>query len=77
MTREEALERISKPEMDEQFLRQEFEYVASKLDLTIEELEYIFHAPNRTYTSYRNKIAIIKFGAKIMKLLGLEKRLFR
>lgn len=77
MTREEALERISKPEMDEQFLRQEFEYVASKLDLTIEELENIFHAPNRTYATYRNKIAIIKFGAKIMKFLGLEKRLFR
>lgn len=77
MTREEALERISKPEMDENFLRQEFEYVASKLDLTNEELEDIFHAPNRTYAYYNNKIAIIKFGAKIMKFLGLEKRLFR
>ena len=31
MTRDEALERIAKPEMDEQFLKQEFEYVANKL----------------------------------------------
>ncbi|HCK5671956.1 TPA: N-acetyl sugar amidotransferase, partial [Pseudomonas aeruginosa] len=36
MTREEALERISKPEMDENFLHSEFEYVANKLDLSIE-----------------------------------------
>jgi N-acetyl sugar amidotransferase len=77
MTRDEALERISKPEMSELFLRQEFEYVANKLDLTKEELEIIFKTPNRTYSSYRNKISIIKFGAKIMKILGLEKRLFR
>lgn len=77
MTRDEALERIAKPEMDEQFLRQEFEYVANKLDISIDELESIFKAPNKTYSSYRNKITIIKLGAKIMKILGLEKRLFR
>lgn len=77
MTREDAIKRISKPEMDELFLKQEFEYVANKLDLTNEELEGIFNAPNRSYRSYRNKIGIIKLGAKLMKILGLEKRLFR
>jgi hypothetical protein len=77
MSREEALERIAKPELDELFLRQEFEYVANKLGLTKDELEGIFNAPNLTYASYRNKISIIKFGAKMMKILGLEKRLFR
>jgi N-acetyl sugar amidotransferase len=77
MNREEALKRISKPEMDELFLNQEFEYVANKLDLTNEELEGIFNAPNLSYKSYRNKIGVIKLGARFMKILGLEKRLFR
>lgn len=77
MTRDDALMRISKPEMDELFLKQEFEYVANKLDLTNEELERIFNTPNLSYKSYRNKIGIIKLGAKLMKILGLEKRLFR
>jgi len=77
MSREEALERIAKPELDELFLRQEFEFVANKLDLTKEELGSIFKSPNRTYAFYRNKINIIKLGAKTMKILGLEKRLFR
>jgi N-acetyl sugar amidotransferase len=77
MTREEALERISKPEMDEAFLRQEFEYVANKLDLTVEELQAIFDAPNKTYKEYKNKKFLIDMGAKVMRLLGLEKRLFR
>ena len=77
MTRDEALERISKPEMDELFLSHEFEYVANKLEITKEELESIFNSSNRNYSFYRNKIHIIKLGAKIMKTLGLEKRLFR
>ncbi len=77
MTREEALERISKPELSEEFLQKEFEYVAEKLDLTKHELEEIFKAPNKTFHDYKNKIGLIRFGAKIMTLLGLEKRLFR
>jgi N-acetyl sugar amidotransferase len=77
MTREEALERISKPEMDEQFLRQEFEYVANKLDLTVAQLQEIFEGPNKTFRDYKNKQRIISLGGKVMTFLGLEKRLFR
>ena len=77
MTREEALERISKPEMSEEFLKKEFEYVAHKLDLTTTELQAIFDAPNKTYKDYKNKMGIIKLGSKVMQKLGLEKRLYR
>ncbi len=77
MTREEALERISKPELDEQFLKQEFEYVANKLDLTVEELQQIFDGENKTWRDYKNKRNLIQFGAKVLRFLGLEKRLFR
>jgi len=77
MTREEALERISKPELSEDFLEKEFEYVADKLDLTVSELQEIFEGENKTFHDYRNKIKLIGFGAKIMQKLGLEKRLFR
>lgn len=77
MTRDEALERISKPELDEQFLKHEFDYVANKLDLTVEELQNIFDGENKTYHNYKNKRWLIGLGAKMMKVLGLEKRLFR
>jgi N-acetyl sugar amidotransferase len=77
MTRDEALERISKPEMDEHFLKQEFEYVAHKLDLTVSELQQIFELPVQTYRNYRNKRWMIGIGANLMRTLGLEKRYFR
>lgn len=77
MTREAALERIARPEMDEHFLKQEFEYVAHKLDLTVDELQQIFEAPNKTFRDYKNKRDLIGFGANAMRRLGLEKRFFR
>lgn len=77
MTREEALERISKPEMDENFLHSEFEYVANKLDLSIEDLQFIFDGENKTFHDYKNKHFMIGLGARIMNTLGLERRLFR
>lgn len=77
MTREEALLRIAKPELSEQVLQQEFEYVANKLDLTVEELQAIFEGENKTYNDYKNKRKIIGLGSTMMSILGLEKRLFR
>jgi N-acetyl sugar amidotransferase len=77
MSREAAIERLSKPEMSELFLDQEFEYVAHKLDLTVAELKTIFNQPNKTYKDYRNKRWAIGFGAKVMSMMGLERRLFR
>lgn len=77
MTRDQAIDRISRPEMDEHFLKQEFEYVAHKLGLTVDELQQIFDSPKKTYKAYKNKRWIINSGANIMRRLGLEKRFFR
>jgi N-acetyl sugar amidotransferase len=77
MTRDEALKRISKPELSEEFLQKEFDYVADKLGLTRAELQEIFDGENKTFHDYNNKIRLIGLGARIMQKLGLEKRLFR
>lgn len=77
MTRDEALERIAKPEMDEQFLKTEFEFVANKLGLSVDELQAIFDGENKTYRDYKNKRFLIGIGSRVMSALGLERRLFR
>jgi N-acetyl sugar amidotransferase len=77
MTREQALDRISRPEMDEHFLKQEFEYVAHKLGLTVDELQALFDMPKRTFRDYKNKRDLIGLGANLMRKMGLEKRYFR
>jgi N-acetyl sugar amidotransferase len=77
MTRDEALERISKPELSEDLLQKEFDYVADKLDLTREELQNIFEGKNKTFYDYKTKIWLIGLGTKVLTKIGLEKRLFR
>jgi N-acetyl sugar amidotransferase len=77
MTRDEALDRISRPELSETFMMQEFEYVAHKLDLSVAQLQEIFEGENKTYRDYKNKKNIIGLGTKVMRKFGLEKRLFR
>lgn len=77
MSREEALDRVSRPELSEEFLQKEFEYVANKLDLTTSQLQELFEGENKTYKDYKNKRGLIGMGAQTMRKLGLEKRLFR
>jgi putative aminotransferase len=77
MTRQEALDRISRPEMDEHFLKQEFEYVAHKLGLTVEGLQQLFESPKKTYRDYKNKRWLIGLGANVVRRFGSEKRYFR
>ena len=77
MTRNDALQRIAKPELTEIMLAKEFSYVAKKLEFSDQELQNLFDGENKTYRDYKNKRSVIIFGAKIMRRLGLEKRLFK
>lgn len=77
MTREQALERLLKPEMDEHFLEQEFEYIAHKLGISVDDLKELFSIPKKTYKDYKNKRWLISLGTNILRTLGLEKRYFR
>ncbi|HEU4495826.1 MAG TPA: LPS biosynthesis protein, partial [Flavobacterium sp.] len=77
MTREEALTRIKKSELEESVLQKEFDYVAEKLDFTKSEFQDIFEGENKIYQIYKNKRILIDIGTKTMRKFGMEKRLFR
>ena len=72
MTRDEPLERLKTPALDEATVRQEFEYVANKLEITTDELQGYLEAPNKTFRDYKSQEAIYMVGAKVMKVLGIE-----
>jgi Asparagine synthase len=72
MTREEALEKLKTPPLADATVRQEFEYVANKLGISIDELQGYLDAPNKTYRDYRSQDAIYGLGARVMRGLGLE-----
>lgn len=73
MTRDEALEKLKSPALDEATVRQEFEYVANKLGITTDELQGYFDGPNRTFRDFKSQESFYMLGAKVMRALGLEK----
>ena len=72
MRREEALEKLSRPPFDEDSIHHDFEYVATKLGITVEELQGYMNNPNKSYKDYRSQQNIYLAGAKVMNLFGLE-----
>lgn len=77
MTREEALARIAKPEISDQEMINDFEYVAKKLDLTKDQLQKLFDGENKSFRDYKNKFFLINLGTTIMRWLGTETRVIR
>lgn len=77
LTREEALERIAKKAYDEATIIQDFEYVANKLGLTVEELKALEAGPNKTYRDYKSRMPLISFATKILRLFGVQKSIIR
>ena len=77
MTRLEAIDRLKKPELSNDFLESEFEYVAHKLDISKEDLKKIFIGKNKTVKDYRSKQFLIGFASKVVSILGIEKRLYK
>lgn len=77
LTREEALARLATPELDEETMAHEFEYVATKLGWTVAEFDEIFRSPNKSWKDYKNNMFLITLGARISNWLGLDRRIFR
>jgi len=72
MTREDALEQLSRPSWDESTIAQDFEYVANKLGIPVEELQGYMGGPNKTFRDYKSQRVLFELGAKAMMALGLE-----
>ncbi len=77
MTREEALEKLAQPPYDEATIDDDFEYIATKLGISVEELESYLYAPNKTYRDYKSQINTFNLGVKVLSALGVEKRSIR
>jgi len=75
MTREEALKKLSKPSYDENTIAQDFEYVATKLGISVNELQGYMDAPNKSVRDYKSQESIFFIGSKIMTVLGIDKRM--
>lgn len=73
MSREEAIEKLKTPAYDPENIKHDFEFVATKLGISVDELQSYMDAPNKTFRDYKNQESLYELGAKVFRTLGLEK----
>lgn len=77
LSRDEALERIAKPAYDPETVAQDFEYIATKLDLTVAELQQLMDGPNKSYRDYRHAMSLIELGTRALRAVGVQRAIIR
>lgn len=77
MTREEAIERLKQPAYDPATIDEDFEYIATKLGISVQELSTYHEMPLKTYKDYKNQEWLFDLGAKALKALGVERAVKR
>ncbi|MFC5461615.1 N-acetyl sugar amidotransferase [Massilia niabensis] len=77
MTRAEALAKLEQPAYDPATIDEDFEYIATKLGITVEELRSYHTMPKKTYKDYKNQEWMFDLGAKALKMLGVERSVKR
>ena len=74
MTRQEALDILSKPSLCDEEARKLFVEVAKKLEITEQELDDFMHLPECNVKFKSNK-GIYNLGIKVFEKLSTEKRI--
>lgn len=77
MTRDEALKKLNDDPIDNNDVKKELQYVANKLNINESELEAFFNGNNKSFRNYKSHFKIINFFTKILKILGIEKRVIQ
>jgi hypothetical protein len=77
MTRDEALDKIAKPAFDEETIVQDFEYIATKLDISVDELRALHEGPNKSWRDYKSRMGLIDIGTRVMRAVGMQRAIIR
>lgn len=77
LSRDEALAKIAVPAYDPGTIGEDFEYIATKLGITVEELRALHEGPKKTFRDYKNDMALMDLGAKVLRAAGVQRAIIR
>lgn len=77
LKRDEALAKIAIPAYDAATIADDFQYIAAKLDISTDELQALHVGPNRTFRDYKNNMAFIDLGTKVLRAVGVQRAIIR
>ena len=77
MTRDEAIEKLKFPAYDPKTIEEDFEFIATKLGISADELRNYHQIQKKSFRDYKNQEWLFDIGAKILKAIGAERSIKR
>ncbi len=74
MTRDEALSKLEQPALDSAMVEREFNYIATKLGISTDELRGYHEMPKKFYWDYRNQHRLFAWGEKVLGVIAKTQR---
>ena len=77
MERDEALAALKYPPYDEKLALADMEYIASRLEIPLEEFRQLMKGKNKSYRDYKSQFALMNFATCLLRLAGVQKAIIR
>ena len=74
INRSDAIEILKNPPLEKKIVEDEFNYVATKLDISVKELEKYLTMPKKYYWDYKNNKKLLKLGETFLRVIGGARR---
>ena len=73
MNREDAIARLKNPAYPLDEVENDYDYIASKLRISLEELKEYHSIPIKSFRDYKNQEFLFTFGSRVTRFLGIDK----
>lgn len=78
MSRQQALEEIEKADYNPELLKQDFEFVAKKFDMSLDQFKSLLSAPNQSHLNFKSyETGLYRHHEKFMKKISPISRMFK
>ena len=77
LTRQEALDKIAIKAYNDETIAEDFEYIATKLGISVEQLKGFMEGETKSYHDYKSNMPFIELGTKVLRAIGVQKALNR
>ncbi len=73
MTRDEAVQKLLDLPYPIEDVEKDYEYIASKLRISLDELKSYYALPIKSYKDYKNQELLFTFGSRLIRIFGIDK----
>jgi hypothetical protein len=73
MEREVALAFLNQPAYDLEDVEKDYDFIASKLRISVDELKKYHSMPIKSFRDYKNQEYLFTFGSRVMRFMGIDK----